>query len=256
MSKEEKKNKLKGILTTIGIHILLLLLFIFLGFKTPFPPPAEEGILINFGTAETGSGEIQPEQINEDIVEPIEEVTTEATDAVEEVIEQEVEEAPAIEQKKEIKKETETPKEQEEPKEPTIDDRFILKGNRNNDATSQGDNGTQGDQGTKTGDLNGINGNGEGLGNSGIGFDLSGRSMLLKPNIKDNSQETGKVVVKIKVDRTGKVIYAKYSLKGSTTNSAHLIKLAEEAAYSAKFNGDRNAAEEQFGSISFTFKVQ
>jgi len=41
-------------------HCLLLLLLIFAGLTYPFPPPGEEGILVNFGTDETGFGEYEP----------------------------------------------------------------------------------------------------------------------------------------------------------------------------------------------------
>ena len=41
-------------------HLGLLLLLIILGFSTPLPLPEEEGILINFGTSETGLGLIDP----------------------------------------------------------------------------------------------------------------------------------------------------------------------------------------------------
>jgi len=45
-------------------HITLVLLLILFGFKTPLPLPSEEGILINFGTEELGSGLIEPSESN------------------------------------------------------------------------------------------------------------------------------------------------------------------------------------------------
>ncbi len=50
----------KGIIGTIIFHAIVLILLIFLGFFTPLPLPGEEGILVNFGTSETGLGEIEP----------------------------------------------------------------------------------------------------------------------------------------------------------------------------------------------------
>ncbi len=95
-----------------------------------------------------------------------------------------------------------------------------------------------------------------GLGDSGIGYDLAGRKMIKSPDISDASQKVGKVAVKIRVDRNGNVISAQYTAKGSTTTDAYLIRKAEQAALKAKFNSNFNAKEVQFGTITFTFKVQ
>ena len=46
---------------TIVTHGLLLALLILGGLTFPVPPPEEEGILVNFGTDDTGFGLIEPE---------------------------------------------------------------------------------------------------------------------------------------------------------------------------------------------------
>lgn len=53
---------IRGYLGTGIFHIALILLLILFGFKTPLPLPAEEGILINFGFEEQGSGLIEPSE--------------------------------------------------------------------------------------------------------------------------------------------------------------------------------------------------
>jgi TonB family protein len=55
------KEHNRGIIATIIFHGIVLLMFLFWGFRTPLPLPAEEGILINFGETDFGSGEIEPE---------------------------------------------------------------------------------------------------------------------------------------------------------------------------------------------------
>jgi len=80
--------------------------------------------------------------------------------------------------------------------------------------------------------------------------------MLYISPIEEDYSETGKVVISVKVDRSGKVLFAKYTVKGSTTTDPKLIALAEEAARQAKFSPDSKAAEEQFGTITFTFKLK
>jgi outer membrane biosynthesis protein TonB len=69
----------KGILGTAIIHMLLIGFLILAGFSTPQPPPdTGEGILVNFGTGETGSGEIEPSPPalkQESSAPPVKEVT-------------------------------------------------------------------------------------------------------------------------------------------------------------------------------------
>jgi hypothetical protein len=50
----------RGLIATIVYHTLLLLLLVFAGLTFPDPPPEEEGILVNFGTEESGMGDIEP----------------------------------------------------------------------------------------------------------------------------------------------------------------------------------------------------
>jgi colicin import membrane protein len=50
----------KGLIATIIYHLLLFLLLLFLGLTYPEPPPEEEGILVNFGTDNSGYGKFEP----------------------------------------------------------------------------------------------------------------------------------------------------------------------------------------------------
>ncbi len=270
MKFEISKNKRNGIIATLIIHGLLLLLFIILGLTVPYPPPLEEGILISFGNTEVGAGEEQPESTENIPIETeieqeqSEEPVAEEVPIEEEVVEQDIEEAPAIQPKKEVVKKKEEVIKKEKPvekveepvkeKKPEVDQSLLFNKDKVNQSKSEGKDDKEGDKGSLDGELSkdGM----VGLGNEGIGYDLTGRSMILKPNITDKSQATGKVVVRIKVDQYGKVVYAKYQLKGSTTNDPYLVRISEEAAQKAKFNSDQYAQEEQFGSITFTFKVK
>lgn len=273
---QEKRSKRIGVIFSILFHALLILLFIYLKFFTPPLETTEEGLLINFGTTETGIGDIQPEQQNEivQLVTPPPTPTPEPTPEKQEekVVTQDVEEAPVVEKKKEETKKIEAlkpkvekkvekkveEKPREEPKK-VVNTNLLYKGKQKTDAKSEGVKSGTGDQGAINGDPNAKNHEGDksyGLGDEGIGFDLSGRKMLRKPTINDKSQEYGKVAVSIKVDRNGKVVSAKYTQKGSNTTSQYLISLAEKAAMEAKFNSDATAAEEQWGTITFTFKVK
>jgi len=50
----------KGIIGTSIMTIIILTLLIVVAFRMPEPPETEEGILVNFGTDETGLGMIEP----------------------------------------------------------------------------------------------------------------------------------------------------------------------------------------------------
>jgi len=127
-------------------------------------------------------------------------------------------------------------------------------GKTNNNSTSEGDAGGSGNQGYVTGDPNSKNRSGSGLGNSGNGFDLTGRSLNGSlPQPQYNIQEEGVVVVQITVDKYGKVVSAEYQLKGSTTQNSVLKERAIEAAKRAQFNADPNAPAFQKGTITYTY---
>lgn len=57
-----RKHK-RGIIGTLLYHVLILLMLIFLGFFTPLPLPGEEGILVNFGDSDVGSGVREPSPV-------------------------------------------------------------------------------------------------------------------------------------------------------------------------------------------------
>jgi outer membrane biosynthesis protein TonB len=58
--KNSSSGRKKGLLGTILVHLMLFGVLILVGFSTPPAPETEEGILVNFGTGETGMGMIEP----------------------------------------------------------------------------------------------------------------------------------------------------------------------------------------------------
>ncbi len=62
----------KGLVGTITIHALILALLILGGLTFPDPPPEEEGVLVNFGTDDTGFGSVEPigDEVNQGSPEP------------------------------------------------------------------------------------------------------------------------------------------------------------------------------------------
>jgi len=102
----------RGIIGTTTFHLVLLVVLIFFGFITPLPLPEEEGILINFGTDDQGSGLIEssagnpPEEIIPEpaAMQPAPSSTSESE--IEEVLTQDIEETVAVPsgKKEEVKK--------------------------------------------------------------------------------------------------------------------------------------------------------
>ncbi|TRX63000.1 cell envelope integrity protein TolA [Carboxylicivirga sp. M1479] len=129
-------------------------------------------------------------------------------------------------------------------------------GKGNGDSTSEGDSGGTGNQGYVTGDPNSKNRSGSGLGNSGSGAHLQGRSLLgTLPKPQHNSNKEGIVVMKITVDRNGNVTSAEFQMKGSNTQDRELIQNAKAAALLAKFNADENASAYAQGTITYHFQL-
>ncbi len=75
----------RGLIATIVYHTLLILLLVFAGLTFPDPPPEEEGILVNFGTDETGLGDFEPVGDDQQADESEQSVVEETPEYVEEI---------------------------------------------------------------------------------------------------------------------------------------------------------------------------
>ena len=91
-----------------------------------------------------------------------------------------------------------------------------------------------------------------GKGKAGNG--LGDRGLLFAPEINDNSQRKGRVVVTICVGATGNVQSANFTQRGSTTTDSHLVQLAIESALDYRFS--KSNIEEQCGEIIIDFKLR
>jgi len=269
------------------VHLVLLLLLVLVGFSVPPPPETEEGILVNFGSGETGSGLVEPSTpASQEAVTPPPPVTS--TEKTEEtpLLTQDNEEAPVVkkvdpeaEKKKKEKLEAERirkeqleaerkKREEEEAERKRIaaeqkrqedimnrtKNALANARNAGTNTTSEGITGGEGNQGSENGSVDSKNrGEGSGLGNKGISYNLEGRGYQSLPQPKYEYQEEGKVVVEVSVDRSGKVIQAIPGTKGSTTLNEDLLRIAKEAALKARFDAKPDAPVVQKGSITYNF---
>lgn len=295
MSLLDTKHKKKSFtLTTILLSALLVLLF-YIGL-TYLDPPIEKGIAINFGTTEFGSGNVQPkekiksEPLDKPITPPsqqekIEEVKPQEVaakeQASEKVLTQESEESIVIKQQKEAKRKAdavakaakaesdrverekkeaqEKAQKEQDAKKKKLDE--LMGGLNKSDGSASGSEGNDnkaGDKGNPNGDPYATSYYGApGSGNGGTsGYGLNGRSLVGNNSVQQDCNEEGRVVVKIVVDRSGKVISATPGVKGTTNTNPCLMKPAELTARSHTWKPDSNAPSQQVGFVVINFKLR
>jgi colicin import membrane protein len=279
----------KGIAGTSIIHIAVFILLLIVGFSAPKPPETENGILVNFGTDETGSGLIEPSppsaQEETTIPPPVSEVKKPSKEdpLVTQNFDKEAPEVkkidPAAEKRKKEQLEADRIRREELEAERVrkvreenerkrveaeqIRSNEILNRTKNalanskntgTNSGSEGITGGPGNQGAPNGSVDSnIRGEGSGTGNKGISYDLQGRGFQSLPPPKYDYQGEGKVVVEVSVDRSGKVTQANPGAKGSTTLDEYLLRVAKEAALKATFEPKNNAPVVQKGTITYNF---
>ncbi|SHK76526.1 outer membrane transport energization protein TonB [Maribacter aquivivus] len=306
----DTKHKKKSLtLTTLLLSALLLVLF-YIGLNY-MDPPEENGISVNFGTMEFGSGKVQPkekiqsepldtppveptiQEVAETVEEPVEEVEEAAAEKeapAEKLLTQDNEEAIKINQAKEAKRKADEAaadakrkaeaaenkkkaeaakiakqkkdaedkaRQEQEAKKKALD--AMMGGLNKSDGTasgSEGDDNRVGDKGQPDGDpyatsYYGSPGSGSGTG----GYGLNGRSLVNKGQVQQECNESGRVVVKIIVDRNGKVISAEPGVRGTTNNNPCLLEPAKKTAFMHKWNLDSNAPNQQVGFVVVNFKL-
>lgn len=235
---EEKRNKQKGAITTVIVHLLLLIFFLL--YKAwPFDPPLapQFGIEVQFGTSDVGSGDVQneskagenteeSEETSESESENVEESQTETTESTESVEQTEVTEAlEAVEESSEVieseieslenttNTKTTTGKVTEkvtektevvktETKEEVVNENNMMGSNSSNN--NNGDDANEvGDKGVENGSVNSDNLMGIQGGGNGASLNMNGWQWDNLPKKKDSSTETGKITFKITIDEDG-----------------------------------------------------
>ncbi|USD26084.1 energy transducer TonB [Flagellimonas marinaquae] len=290
MSFLDTRHKKKSFtLTTLLLSALLLLLF-YIGL-TYLDPPIENGIAVNFGTMEYGSGEVQPtERVKSEprevesqpepheFTEPAEPEETVVEEApVEEVLTSDDAETIKLRQQQEAKRKAEEEaqkakaeaeriarekreaeerkRQEQEAKKKSVD--ALIGGIGKSDGTatgSEGDDDRAGDKGQPDGDPYATSYYGSpGTGTGGYG--LSGRALADNGKVRQECNEEGRVVVRIVVDRSGKVIKAEPGVKGTTNNAPCLLEPARKTAMLHRWNPDSNAPAQQIGFVVVNFKL-
>ncbi len=221
----------------------------------------------------------EEEDVSEAIPEEVKEEVAEKEQPTEKVLTQESEESIKIKQQEEAKRKAEAvakkakaeadriarekreaeerKRKEQEAKKAELDK--LMGGLNTSDGTatgSEGDNNRPGDKGQPDGDpyatsYYGSPGSGSGTG----GYGLSGRSLVSKGKVQQECNQEGRVVVRITVDRNGRVISAAPGVKGTTNNNPCLLEPARKTAFMHKWNLDSNAPSQQVGFVVVNFKL-
>ena len=281
-----------GTVITILVHALLLLLFFNINFKTP--PPAEpmiEGVIVNLGNADDGSGDVQPLRTGDFASESSTPTTSGGSPSAASqatasgfFTQEEIRTTGVTSSSTPTEFQTQTATTASSPNtasnaavstssstattastSPQVNPNALFRardhngpgGNNsstNNTSTSQGDGHGSGDKGALNGDPNATEYGDWSSDGSGVPLKMKNRKFVQKPVIVDNSQETGTVILKIKVNKSGQVLTADFYPKGSTTSNTDLINKAKKAVKESYLN--EGNLPEQIGLVKIVFKYK
>ncbi|SNS72194.1 protein TonB, links inner and outer membranes [Ekhidna lutea] len=261
--KKEERNKRIGWLTSIGVQLILLVLFYFIvAWKEPFPPIPEYGIELGFTTsagAPSTSAPAQQAPPTDEPTEEVEESTEESAEAEQETTDSEqVEEQPVTPSEVESSVPVEETKAEEpeavvEEKE-EVDSRAVMNPSdteldQTSDNPSEGEEEEKevdqraiyGSQGTNTGDAEGAN------------LALSGWVWDFKPKPDDQSDDSGKIVYRIVVDQDGYLVKIETITSTVSPTVERKYRQAVEKLTFSK-TADYKTAPVSSGTITFIIK--
>lgn len=235
--------KLIGLIVSIVAHGLLILCLLLMGLRYPDPPPPELGVEMDMGEfSDVGTDSEHAAEGGEDLSSE----SSYANDDNNELTQQS-EDVPLTSKKtpsptKNKKKPKDNVKPQSE--ETKIDQNALFTKGR----VKKGSGGSTG-----VGEGSGKGSGGEG-GGSGISFSLAGRGSKSLPLPTATSSENGSIVVEIRVDQEGNVVFAKAVWKGTTLTDTNLWRRCEQAAKKSKFTAKPDAPELDPGKITYIFR--
>ena len=265
-----RTRQAKALAWTVGIHALLLLLFVAVRYSpAPVIPPVEElGMEVNLGSSADGFGEDQPEIPGDPAPDVNTAAVAQPTEANTDVDESDDADAvPLPVRAKPERKPTPVPV-----KPPTrVPDKATAvtparkpkvlfpgsKGSGGNGAAndrpggSQGNTFGSGDRGVPGGTPGASNYEGSpGKGTGGIGHTLSGRN-IIAPRLEGSFRNGGTVRIRVTVNRSGAIVNSTV-----VSGTGELTPIARQKLKEIRFNAISDGPEEQFGVVTFVFKTQ
>ncbi len=280
----EKDKNIKALAITVVFCFLVFLFFFLTQWSLPTiqPPTADEGIEVNLGNSETGLGDIPPASPGDFTETSTPENPTDQQPILEEpiadnklnekgdvaiptaptpkittpkpVVKEPIKHTPKPIVKEEIKT-TPTPKPKAVFSGGTKNNEGGNKSDSYNGIKNQGIAGGKGDQGNTNGNPKSDSYTGNSAsGTSGVKISsgLTGRFIAVMPKFQDEFNENAKVAIDVKIDESGKVIYANVNPRGTTTTNTNIRQIARTKALQVKFT---SGTEAQTGTIVFDFRV-
>jgi periplasmic protein TonB len=260
MEQQEKKRKRIAFFTSAGVHLLILLLFLFsMAWRAPDPPLPEFGIELNFGDSEVGSGDIQPETPTATEEEPEEEEPTEQ--------EQPEELQPEVVPSTQESVVTEPKEEKPVPETPKEEKKEVVKPTTQPTQTTGTQPQSQGDDKDKLGDKGDPKGvpdpNAAYTGKPGGGADGNGMQLSMSgwawaddpktPEIPDN--EDGRIVFEIECDEDGEIVGIKTLERGLSPRAEQLL-IQEIRRNSLVRTGGGQTPDRSKGRVVFILKTK
>lgn len=271
---------MKALAWTVGVHVLLLLLFILFKYSVPSitQPFPEMGMEVNLGTSDKGYGTDQPMAVDEPAPSNASATNANVSPAkntTQDMLRTDDPEAPAVNtpvnttnnSRNNTQANTNTHRNNNTQQTTTNTNtqqqrpRYVYNGGtgRGGNAAqtniaggNEGNTNGTGDRGVPGGTPGASNYSGiPGRGN-GISHTLTGRNIVAYPNPDADFREGGRVVVRVTVNRAG-IITNKQIVSAS---NAELRVIALRKVEKIQFNKSEDAPEEQFGNITFVFKTR
>lgn len=258
---------------SFAITVVLLLCIVFVAFNygmAYLDPPKEYGVAINFGDAVIGKGTAaaKPTKKSTAVATTQPEFTQttvdkSTTDTAKTIVSNSETLPVSTSPKKTPQKTTAFSKkdavqEAPTPSKATTDAlKSLLSGGaaKNEKAQGEGDDTQQGIKGVRSGSTKPTAFYGNTTAGTGNNYNLAGRAVLSTPKKQPDCQEEGTVVVRIVVNKQGKVIEAIPGVKGTTNTAACLLKPAKQAALETTWNTDTTAPANQIGTIIYKFSL-
>lgn len=274
MTFEQKKN-IEALSITIGVHLLLILVFIFYKYEMPKQQPVTElGIEVNLGTTEDGFGMEQPEYRDDPAAARARLAAATATNAgatlTQEVYRTDDPDAisvPGPTRSRNARQQAARPSRAAGTQQsgsdgdtrPAQSPRYVYSGasgtggnsaSRNQAGGSEGIGQGEGDMGVPGGTPGAANYTGT-PGFGGISYRLNNRTLVNRPDPAARFREGGKVVFNITVNKEG--VITRFTVASASNSTIKAI--AEQKIRAVKFNKDANARPEEFGTLTFNFRT-
>ena len=273
IAQEQPRIDAKAVVWTVVVHALLFLLLFLINYNVPeLEPMGDMGIEVNLGTAADGYGTSQPMAIGnpapQNGSQPQMNNSSNATLPAN-MLDSDYPDAPAINNTENARnsdnsnrvnsnKTNNSTNTANVPKPPRP--KYQYTGAAGDGGNNAGSNQSGSSEGNTTGNEDrGVPGgtagadNYEGIpGNGGFNFNLKDRHIVATPSPDAEFKESGKVRIRITVNRAG-VITNQYIISASNTQ---LRNIALEKVKGIRFNKSTSAPIEQRGSITFVFKTR